>query len=210
MTSVKFYFDLYEKRMGDGFYPQLKGCDACTSTVDITFELVWIQVTRLIKGFYLPLIFDDWQSVVEFNMKESKEDPRTQPSTFVQVWKQSTGDSIRGLDGDCGDNLFDYLNKHTEHEPMGIVNLNRVFIYNANTQRKQQVDTEISSEVEKAEHTIRFHTAMPYVLGGSVAKYQGMAETLKYLKKAHPEVIAIVPEKRMKEIIQNTIDDESR
>lgn len=191
MISVRLYFDPYEKMMGDGFYPQMKSCDACTSVADISFKPVWIQKYG---NNYIPHVFDEWREVDEFNKTELK------PSVFVRVWKQMTDDSIKGLDGACGDELFKLLKAQTPGGFVGIVNLHGKFIY------RMADKFGGADKFGEAEDLIRFHTAMPYILGGSVAKYQGMTETLSYLHREHPEACVLVGEERTKNIIQDTID----
>ena len=198
MMNVEFKYDSYEKMFGDGYYPQLKGCDACTTSSSHSFKLVWIQISDHTVCF--PKVFDTWEEVEKFNQVELKKD-----LSFVRVWKQLDGDSINGLDGSCGKDLFKLLG---ESGATGIVNLNLRFIYKVNRNaRPPPIEIE-KTPTDKAKDTIRYHAAMPYVLGGSVAKYQGSTETIKYLETAHPEVFELVSREEIDEIIRSTIDEE--
>lgn len=203
MMNVEFKYDSYEKMFGDGYYPQLKGCDVCTTSSSHSFKLVWIQISD--HTVRVPKVFDTWEEVEKFNQVELKKD-----LSFVRVWKQLDGDSIKGLDGSCGKDLFKLLG---ESGATGIVNSNAKFIY-----RPEVVTREFSrpppinvkkTEIDKAKETVRFHTAMPYVLGGSVAKYQGMTETMKYLVKTHPNIFELISREEIETIIRSTIDEES-
>ena len=198
MMNVEFKYDSYEKMFGDGYYPQLKGCDACTTSSSHSFKLVWIQISDHTVCF--PKVFDTWEEVEKFNQVELKKD-----LSFVRVWKQLYGDNINGLDGSCGVDLFKLLG---ESGATGIVNLNLRFIYKVNRNaRPPPIEIE-KTPTDKAKDTIRYHAAMPYVLGGSVAKYQGSTETIKYLETAHPEVFELVSREEIDEIIRSTIDEE--
>ena len=200
---ITFKYDSYEKELGDGYYPQLHGQLDGTSSHE--FKLVWIQISRVIRDssntFWFPIVFDTWEEVEAFSQAEVLDES----SVFVRVWKQLDGDSINGLDGSCGKDLFKLLG---ESGATGIVNLNLRFIYKVNgNARPPPIDVE-KTPTDKAKDTIRFHTAMPYVLGGSVAKYQGVTETIKYLETAHPEVFELVSREEIDEIIRSTIDEE--
>lgn len=96
------------------------------------------------------------------------------------------GDSISGLDGNYGVDLFELLNEETS---TGIVNLNSKFIYRR--VQRPPINVEKTPTV-KAVEIIRYHAAMPYVLGGSVTKYQGIDETLKYLRIDHVCVLDLI------------------
>ena len=204
---ITFKYDSYEKELGDGYYPQLQGELDGTSSHE--FKLVWIQIRDSSNTFWFPLVFDTWEEVEAFSQSEVLDDP-SESSVFVRVWKQLDGDSIKGLDGSCGKDLFKLLG---ESGATGIVNSNAKFIY-----RPEVVTREFSrpppinvkkTEIDKAKETVRFHTAMPYVLGGSVAKYQGVTETMKYLVKAHPDIFELISREEIETIIRSTIDEES-
>lgn len=210
-TTVKFYYDSYEKTFGDGFYPQLKSCESCKSTIDISFKLVWVQITRVM---FKPIVFDSYMEVSRFNKDELEYDYNTSPSMFIQVWKQMNGHAIRGLDGNCGAELLSLLDDKPDSglHTVGIADLYGVLLYHRHDsfmKKSFSKQADKSPEVEKAERVIEFHTAMPYILGGSVAKYQGMEETLAYLNKVHSDVMELIPIERVKEIIQKTIEKES-
>jgi hypothetical protein len=196
-TTIDFTYDSYEKGLGDGYYPQLKYCDACTTPSSHSFKLVWVQINRPTSGiFWLPTVFDTWEEVEKFQSDNEDE-------AFVRVWKQMDGDSISGLDGNCGVDLFELLNEDTA---TGIVNLNSKFIYRR-VQRPPPINVEKTPTV-KAREIIRYHAAMPYVLGGSVAKYQGIDETLKYLRSDHAGVFDLISQEEINEIIRSTIEEE--
>lgn len=68
--------------------------------------------------------------------------------------------------------------------------------------------TQDNLKITEAEEIVKHHTAMPYVLGGSCAKYQGLNKTLEYLHREHPRVFTLLTETRIKEIIKQTIQNE--
>ena len=208
---ITFKYDSYEKGLGDGYYPQLQGELDGTSSHE--FKLVWIQISRIMRDssntFWFPLVFDTWEEVEAFSRAEVVDDP-SESSVFVRVWKQLDGDSIKGLDGSCGKDLFKLLG---ESGATGIVNSNAKFIYRPGgvpreLPRPPPINVE-KTPTDKAKDTVRFHTAMPYVLGGSVAKYQGVTETMKYLEKAHPDIFELISREEIETIIRSTIDEEN-
>ena len=52
---ITMYFDSYEARNGDGFYPMVYSDQSCDSQIDIEFELYDDELTQLtgpkIKGY---------------------------------------------------------------------------------------------------------------------------------------------------------------
>lgn len=57
------------------------------------------------------------------------------------------------------------------------------------------------------ERIIRSHTALPYVLGGSCAKYQGFDNTYNYLKRDHVEIWNTTSDEVVKKIIIDEINN---
>jgi hypothetical protein len=197
--QITFYYDPYEKTLGDGNYPQLQQCESCSSSIEVEFRRVWIEIWNdsLISKplLWIPKV---WETNEEIdNYKRSLNEPDNLIVEFV--WKQMNWDSIKGLDGDCGSELFKLLESDKPKKCKGIVNLNGKFIYTLNTVDK------LKAEKEKAISTVKFHTSMPYVLGGSVAKYQGFNETMKYLERAHKNVFSILSKDEIIQIINETI-----
>lgn len=188
MIQVNFFYDEYEKMFGDGFYPQLEKCDACSKSVNIKFKKVWIEIWSSSKP--KPLLWIP-------NVFETEEEYKKIPEIQVElVWKQVDGDCIIGLDGTCGSELFSILEKKDEERSFGIVNINNKFIYSK------------TKDVQEAERIIKHHTSLPYVLGGTCAKYQGLENTIEYLHRQHPSVFTFVTNEKIKELIQKTIKEE--
>jgi len=192
MNQVNFFYDEYEKMFGDGFYPQLEKCDACSKSVNITFKKVWIQIWNSSKPkplLWIPYVFETKEDIYEY--KKKIHDLQAQ-----LVWKQVDGDCISGLDGTCGSELFSILEKKDEEKSFGIVNINNKFIYSK------------TKDVREAEDIVKHHTALPYVLGGACAKYQGLENTIEYLHREHPSVFIFLTNENIKELIQKTIKEE--
>lgn len=202
--QITFYYDSYEKTNGDGNYPQLKECEACSSKIIVEFEKVWVEIW---SGFnpkpllWLPLV---WKTKKGFEQyRKSKKNLEHLRAKLV--WKQMDWDSIKGLDGPCGPDLFVLLEKNEPESSQGIVNLYGKFIYTPTTISKNKNPDE---DKDTAISLIKYHTAMPYVLGGSVAKYQGMDETIEYLKRAHPAIFQILSPEEISHTINETIKAE--
>ena len=53
--TITMYYDSYEMKNGDGFYPMVYKDNSCDSQIDITFELYDGELTQLsgplIKGY---------------------------------------------------------------------------------------------------------------------------------------------------------------
>lgn len=189
MIQVNFFYDEYEKIFGDGFYPQLEKCDACSTSVSIQFKKIWIEIWSSSKQkplLWIPYVFETEE---EYNKKT----PKIQTQL---VWKQVSGDCISGLDGTCDRDLFSILEREEKEKSVGIVNINNKFIYSK------------TKDVQEAEAIVKHHTAMPYVLGGSCAKYQGLENTIEYLKREHPMVFTFLTNEKIKKLIQKTIREE--
>ena len=205
--NIKFFYDEYEKSYGDGFYPQLKKCETCAAEINIEFKEVWIEKWGMLypplpPNFWKPNVWETWDDVEEYRGSGDA------PEFFqvIKVWKQMNGDAIKGLDGSCGNDLFEVM-KGT-HDNNGIVNLNCKIIYTPPGNREVFYLKRLITSVEEAENRIRKETAIPYVLGGNCAKYQGLDKTLEYLKISYPEVFSILSNERINEIISQTIIDE--
>jgi|UniRef100_A0A6C0LW10 hypothetical protein len=196
-TQITFYYDPYEKSLGDGNYPQLKKCEACSSSVEVEFKKVWIEIwsgSSQKPLFWIPTV---WETEKELNdYRITKDEPEYLHVKIV--WKQMNWDTILGLDGTCGPDLFRLLEVDTDSHTAGIVNLNKKFIYTPTYSRPR----------EEAISTIIHHTAMPYVMGGSLAKYQGMDATMEYLEMKHSEVFTLLSKEEIIQIIQRTIGHE--
>lgn len=193
MNQVNFFYDDYEKMFGDGFYPQLEKCDTCSKSVNIQFKKVWIEIWSSSNQkplLWIPYVFETKEDMDKYKNKI----PELQTQL---VWKQVDGDCISGLDGTCGSELFTILEKKDEEKSFGIVNINNKFIY-----------SKTKEEMQEAERIIKHHAAMPYVLGGTCAKYQGLENTIEYLHREHPSVFTFLTNEKIKELIQKTIKEE--
>lgn len=82
-VAISMYYDDYERRCGDGFYPQLLNSEGLNSKDDILF-VQSIKSTRCINNIIMPTV----------------------------AWIQINNGCIEGLDGNCGNQLLTELNKH--------------------------------------------------------------------------------------------------
>ena len=190
-VKVRLYYDSYEKTFGDGTYPQLKSCEACSSEVMVEFKKMWVEVPSEKSLFPFPC--STWET------KEELEAYRRSNGVVHArlVWKQMDWASIDGLDGKCGHDLFKLL-EDVEPGSSGIVNIYGKSIF----------ASEMFVAREKAISKVRHHTAMPYVLGGTLAKYQGKTKTIDYLTRNHPEVFELLERQEIDQIIEDTIETE--
>lgn len=204
--KITFYYDPYEKSLGDGNYPQLKKCEACSSSAEVTFKKVWSEIWSGAAEnpmFWFPTVWETKKDLDDYRKREDAPDYLT----VKLVWKQMNWDSIMGLDGTCGPDLNDLLERNEPEKCNGIVNLNGKFIFIPEYSQVQSRE-KLKSHKEEAVSIIKHHTAMPYVLGGSAAKYQGMDATMEYLERAHPNIFCLLPKKEITQIIEQTIDEE--
>jgi hypothetical protein len=183
--EVKLYFDPYEKTFGDGTYPQLKTTGEGSKSVVVKFERLWVEIWDSTRG-PKPILWTPATWAV-----------RPEGVYATLAWVQMGWAPIDGLDGKCGPDLFELLERDTSTKSTGIVNTLGRFIFK-------------EEEVANAISTVRHHAAMPYVMGGSLAKYQGLEETLEYLKRAHPKVLSLLPPEKIQDIIQDTIEEETK
>ena len=108
--SIPVYFDDYEKKYGDGFYPQLERNDlALTHTTTINFRTMIIRENDEANG------------------------------RLMNTWIQTSNNPIKGLDGDCGVKLLQLLNKEVDElqSAEAIFNNKYEMIYPKNRQNIQ-------------------------------------------------------------------------